>query len=73
MPPPAVSRTLISTRPPPWDEAVTPLGVRALSRTAVTLRGTRGSLRATGFAQHSRRQMSRFSLTYTLNRAFPAA
>ena len=44
------SRPLIRACPPPWDEAVTPLGVRALSRPAVTLRGTRGSRRATGFS-----------------------
>ena len=31
-----LSRTLISARPPPGDEEMTPLGVRALSRPAVT-------------------------------------
>ena len=31
-----LSRTLISARPPPRDEEMTPLGVRALSRPAVT-------------------------------------
>ncbi len=31
-----LSRTLISARPPPRDEEMTPLGVRSLSRPAVT-------------------------------------